>query len=312
MIRTLRITSILAVALAAALVVFSVVFGVRGDKGIEELLGEPNVIEKFNTSAGNKTTRSTNQVSPLVQQAGAFALCLNPPKPKPPRSVKNRVTGATRTPSATPKFKVVATSYHKDRPEMSIAMIDEPGKGRSWVRQSGTVGHLFIVEIKDGVVVVKDSSGTFELAAEQKPHVSLLEGAPVVGSKGAGISSTAAKTGSKPSAAAPAKSSRYSGKAVSRTPKLPRTPVPRKTKVQESAVMKEVSAKFAELRRKLQSDKTGTALSKEQRDALMNKTLEDIIDLKSKDISKDENDRLSIIGEQLKKMMEQPTSSGKK
>ena len=100
MIRTLRITSNLAVALAAVLVVFSVVFGVRGDEGVEKLLEEPGVIEKFNKSAGNRATRGTNQVSPLVQQGRSFALYLNPPKPKAPRSVPNRVTGARRTPTA--------------------------------------------------------------------------------------------------------------------------------------------------------------------------------------------------------------------
>jgi len=46
MIRTLRITSILAVAFAVVLVVFSVVFGVRGDEGVEKLLEEPGVIER--------------------------------------------------------------------------------------------------------------------------------------------------------------------------------------------------------------------------------------------------------------------------
>jgi len=308
MIRTLRITSILAVALAAALVVFSVVFGVRGDKGIDELLAEPNVIEKFNASAGNKTTRLTSQVSPLVQQAGAFALCLNPPKPPAPRPVVNRATGAKRPPSATPKFKVIATSYHKDRPEMSIAMIDEPGKGRSWVRQSGTVGHLFIVEIKDGVVVVKDSSGTFELAAEQKPHVSLLEGAPVVDSKGAGTSSTAAKTDSKPSEEAPVKSSAYSGRTVSRTPRLPKTPVSRKTKEEELA-MNELYNKLAQLRKTLESDKTGSEFTKQQKVEMYNQLISEFKASEASRLSDEQLKRLNDTSEELQKQMEQPTSS---
>ena len=189
MIRTLRITSIVAVVLAAILVVFSVVFGVRSDKDIEELLDEPSVIEKFNNSTGNKATRGANQVSPLVQQAGAFALYLNPPKPTTPtRPVTSRTASVIRGPSVMPKFKVMGTSYYKGRPELSMALIDEPGKGSNWVRQSSTVGHLLIQEVKDGVVVVKDNNGTFELKAEQKPHISLLEGAPAVPSKQAGIS----------------------------------------------------------------------------------------------------------------------------
>ena len=159
MIKTLGIMSVLAVALAAVLIVFSVVvFGAGGDKDIEELLGEPGVIEKFNNSAGNKATRGTNEVSPLVQQAGAFALYLNPPKPKPSRSVKGRPSTVKRAPSATPKFKVLGTSYYKGRPESSLAFIDEPGKGLHWVRQGSMVGHLLIQEVKDGIVVIKDNN----------------------------------------------------------------------------------------------------------------------------------------------------------
>jgi hypothetical protein len=208
MIKTLRIMSILAVALVGILSVFSVVFWVRGDKDMEELLGEPDVIEKFNKSVGNKATRGPSQVSPLVKQAEAFALYLNPPKPVAPRPVKSRTASVIRGPSATPKFKVVATSYSKSHPELSMALIDEPGKGRNWIRQSGTVGHLLIQEVKDGVVVLKDNNGTFELKAEEVPYISLLEGAAAVPSKEADISrSPASRAGSGSSAAAPVKSS---------------------------------------------------------------------------------------------------------
>ena len=311
MIRTLRITSILAVALAAVLVVFSVVFGVRGDKDIEKLLGEPNVIEKFSKSAGNKNARSANQVSPLVQQAGAFALYLNPPQPKAPRPVTGRAASVKRAPSATPKFKVIATSYCKDRPESSIAMIDEPGKGRNWVRQSSTVGHLFIVEIKDGVVVVKDSSGTFELAAEQKPQISLLEGAPAVGSKGAGISSsTGEKTDFRSSTVTTVKSS-ASEKAVSRTAKLPRNPLPGKTNKEQSA-MEELTEKLAQLQRSFKSDKTGSVPTGQERAEMMNKLIEEFKAKRSSMLSAEDEATLDNISKGLKEVMETPTSSSQK
>jgi hypothetical protein len=308
MIRTLRITSILAVALAAVLVFFSVVFGVRSDKDIEKLLGEPDVIEKFNKSAGNKATRGTSQVSPLVQQAGAFALYLNPPKPKAPRPATGRAASVKRSPSATPKFTVVATSYYKDRPELSIALIDEPGKGSNWVRQSGTVGHLIIEEIKDGVVVVKDSSGTFELAAEQKPQISLLEGAPAVDSKGAGTSSSkVGRTDLKPSASAPVRSSVYSGGAVSRTAKLPKPPLPRKTNEEESA-MAELTEKLTQLQKSFKSDKTGTGPTAQERAEIMERIISEFKASKSSRLSAEETERLNILGKELKKMMEEPAS----
>jgi hypothetical protein len=314
MIKTLGIMSVLAVALAAVLVVFSVVvFGARGNKDIEELMGEPNVIEKFNSSAGNKATKGTNRVSPLVQQAGAFALYLNPPKPKAPRTVKGRSSTVKRPPSATPKFTLLGTSYYKDRPESSIAFIDEPGKGLHWVRQSSMVGHLLIKEIKDGVVVIKDNSGTFELKAEQKPHISLLAGAPAVSSKPTGISrGPARKPVSRSSAAASVKpSTGYSGKTGSRFVKAPRPPLPRKTNDKESA-MTELAEKLAQLQKSFKSDKSGTGPSAQEKAEMMNKLIEEFKASKSSRLSAEESARLSILGKELKKKMEEPTSSDQK
>ena len=311
MIKTLRIMSVLAVALAAVLVVFSVViFGARGDKDIEELLGEPDVIEKFNSSSGNKATRGANQVSPLVQQAGAFALYLNPPKPKAPRPVKGRPSTVKRAPSATPKFKVMGTSYYKDRPESSIALIDEPGKGLHWVRQSSMVGHLLIQEIKDGIVVIKDNNGTFELKAEEKPRISLLAGAPAVSSKKVGVSkSPVSRSVSRSPAAASVKpSTAYSGKTGSRYVKLPRPPLPRKTNEKDS-VMEEVTKKMAELKRIF---KTSSELTEQEKAAKMNEVLEEIKVLRSEDITKQDEEKLSRFGKGLKDVMEKPASSGQK
>ena len=315
MIKTLRIMSILAVALAAVLVVFSVVvFGARGDKDIEELLGEPGVIEKFNNSAGNKATRGTNQVSPLVQQAGAFALYLNPPKPKTPRPIKGRPSSVKRSPSATPKFKVMGTSYYKGNPESSMALIDEPGKGLHWVRQSSMVGHLLIEEVKDGVVVFKDNSGTFEQKAEEKPHISLLEGAPVVPSKQASISSSTARerarASSRSSAAASVKpSTGYSGKTGSRYVKSPRTP--RKTNEKESA-MTELTEKLTKLQKSFKSDKDGSGPTAQEKAEMMEKLISEFQASKSSRLSAEESERLSILGKELKKVMEEPTSSDQK
>lgn len=308
MIRTLRITSILAVALAAVLVVFSVVFGVRGDEGIEKLLEEPGVIEKFNKSAGNRASRGTSEVSPLVQQAGSFALYLNPPKPKAPRSVPNRVTGAIRTPTAKAKFTVLATSYSKEHPEMSIALIDEPGKGLSWFRPSGKVGHLLIENIKDGAVVFKDSSGSFEIAVEQKPQVSLLEGAPAVKSDVKRVPGSVAKSASsRPSVTTPAKSSVYSGKSVSRTAKLPKPSLPRKTTEKES-VMAEFSAELTQLQSKLKSGE----YTEQERVEMMNQFVSRFQASKASRLTTEKTEKLSILGKELKKMMELPTGSKKK
>jgi hypothetical protein len=311
MIKTLQIMSVLAVALAAVLVVFSVVvFGARGDKDIKELLGEPGVIEKFNNSVGNKATRSTNEVSPLVQQAGAFALYLNPPKPIEPRPVIGRPSTVKRAPSATPKFKILGTSFYKNRPESSMALIDEPGKGLHWVRQSSMVGHLLIEEVKDGIVVVKDNSGTFELKAEETPYISLLEGAPAVPSKPAGVSGgPVSRAVSRPSSAASVKPSTvYSGKTGSRYVKPPRSPLPRKTNEQESA-MKELTDKLTQMQKSFKSDESLTDL---ERAEMMNKLVEEFKAKRSSSLSTKDEETIDNISKGLKEVMEKPTSSGQK
>ena len=321
MIKTLRIMSILAVALVGVVIVFSIVAGVRGDVDIAKLLDEPGVIEKFNKSAGNKATRGTSQISPLVQQAGKFALYLNPPKPPAPSPVRSRTTSVKRAPSATPKFTVMATSYNKSRPEMSMALIDEPGKGRNWFRQSGTVGHLFIQEVKDGIVIVKDSNGTFELKAEEKPYISLLEGAPAVerapavpsrrGGVSSGTARERARAGSGSSAATSVKSSTAdSGKTGSRIVKPSRPPLTRKTN-EKVSVMDEVTAKLTELQRTFKSDKTGS-ITDQEKAAIMNKAIEEIRILRSEDLSEEDKKKLNMMGKGFKKMMEEPTSSSQK
>jgi hypothetical protein len=179
MIKTLRITSIIAVVLAVGFFVFPAVFGVRSDEQTERFLNSTGVIEKFNKAKGQKSIESKSQISPLVKQAEAFALYLNPPA-KPPKKAT-----AARKPTATPrpktvsaKFKLIGTSYYASHPELSLALLDEPGKGSHWVRQSGKLGHLIIEQVKDGLVVVRDDKRTFELTAERPKKTSLLKHPP--------------------------------------------------------------------------------------------------------------------------------------
>jgi len=192
MIKTLRITSIIAAFLAAGLFVFPAFFGFRSDKEIKELLSLPSVVEKFRQDQGDSQESSEGQISPLVAQAEAFGLYLNPPKPK-------RVVGPSRGPrkgevvppppprELRPKFNLIATSVYGSRPALSLALIDEPGKGRHWVRQASVVSHLTIEDIRDGLVVVRGAKGTFEISAEARPaQRSLLAGSGPV-STGEGV-----------------------------------------------------------------------------------------------------------------------------
>jgi hypothetical protein len=189
MIKTLRITSIIAVVLAVVFFVFPAVFGFRGDKQIEQFLNSAGVIEGFREAKGDKVEDERHEISPLVKQAEAFALYLNPPpKPKPEPSVPEGKSEPRPVGPVTAKFKLIGTSRYVLHPELSLALIDEPGKGLYWVRQFSKVGHLIIEQVKDGLVVVRDGKSTFELAAERPEKRSLLKansssGGRITGSK---------------------------------------------------------------------------------------------------------------------------------
>ena len=177
MIKTLRITSFVAVILAVVFFVFPVIFGVRSDEQVEQFLSSSGVIEKFSKAKGDKDERTEGQISPLVKEAQAFALYLNPPPKKAePRPVRKRTTTPTPRPQGpvSPKFKLVGVSYYASHPDLSLALIDEPGKGTRWVRQSSRVGHLIIEQVKDGLVVVRDDKRTFELEPKRREERSLV------------------------------------------------------------------------------------------------------------------------------------------
>ena len=298
MIKTLRITSVVAAVLAVIFViffVFPVVFG--SDDYIEELLNSPGVIEKFNKAVGNKAAGDASQTSPLVEQAGAFALYLDPPKPKMPKTATGGTTTA-RGPAVTPKFKVLGTSYYKGRPELSIALIDEPGKGLHWVRQSSKVGHLLIEQIKDGLIVVKDNKGTFEIMAEQEPETSLLEGASAVPPGRADISR---RTPGAAGAALPASGRTDAG--ITRP--TGRVPHPRRTAA-EDAKMKELVENLRQIQRSFKSDKTGSGPSAKEKAAMMENL---ISQFRSSRLSAEEAKKLSTLGKDLN-VREEPNRSG--
>ena len=172
MIKTLRITSVVVTAaiLVGVLIkyfVFPTDSNVGGDQRVEKVLDSPGVIELFKQT--NTHARAVgNQTSPLVLQAIAYARYLSPPS-----KIKKALPGVRTTANpistgpVTPKFQVFATTYFEGNPQLSQALIDEPGKGRYWVRQSSMVGHLLIEQVRDGVIVVKSSEETFELEVEK-------------------------------------------------------------------------------------------------------------------------------------------------
>ncbi len=188
MIRTLRITSVLTAVAVLLLLVVQVALGAGAADAKEPSF--TSIVEKFKKAKGTKDTSRDKDVSPLVKQAQRFALYLKPPPKTKPKTVKRRKTatpkGVARPDAVKAKFKLIGTSYYAAHPELSLALIDEPGKGYRWVRQSGSVGHLVIQQVKNGSIIVKDGSKTSELIAERPAKRSLIKGQ----------SSTPATTGS--------------------------------------------------------------------------------------------------------------------
>lgn len=183
MIKTLRITSISAAVVAIVLLILPAVFGVRSDPEIEELLKSPGAVDRFLAAKGQRPARDESQTSPLVKQAAAFSNYLNPPAPIPsaaPRaSASSRISRPAPPAPVTPKFKLIGTSFYATRPELSLALIDEPGKGFNWVRQGNSIGHLTIEQIKDGSITIRDSHGSSEMSVTvDQPWRNLLKNPP--------------------------------------------------------------------------------------------------------------------------------------
>ena len=254
MIKTLRITSVVAAILAGVFFVFPVVYGVRSDESIDEFLSLPSVREKFEDVADSKAKTGESRVSPLVEQAEAFALYLNPLKTTVQKtSIGPKTTISSRV-SVTPKFKVFGTSYCAGNPDLSQALIDEPGRERRWVRQSGKVGHLLIEQVKDGLIIVKSSDKTFEIPVEQKPETGIFNRSSPVSTK------TGSLSRARPSLPSSGKITAGITRPISTPRKLGKSG-------DNKEKMGELVNRLKDLQRDSMSDKTASGLSSEERSA---------------------------------------------
>ena len=301
MIKTLRITSVVAAVLAVVFFAFSAVFGVRGDEQSGRFLDSAGVIEKFNKLRGQRSTKGRSQVSPLVKQAEAFALYINPPKPPPkrpehPERPEKREPPGPIGPVST-KFTLIGTIYYALHPELSLALIDEPGKGLHWVRQSGKVGHLIIEQVKDGLVVVRDGQRTSELAPERPAKISLLKGKGASSGPAKGWdpratlpSSIGPKATSIRQTAGPAKAT--ASTISSRHP----SSRPPQMSAEESTALEKLMSELKAVRAGVRSDKTSSGHSDEEAKALMGKLLSGF---RATRISDEESRRLDRLGKDL-------------
>ena len=170
MVKTLKITSISIGIIALILLVFVASKGFKGDPAIEKRLSETGIAEKMKNSGPGKKI-DTDQDSPLVRQAKAFALRIDPPpavaKSTPKRRPGQKASIPRPKAAVSAKFKLLGTSYHTDDEQNSWALISEVGKGLHWVKYGDSVGHLKIEKIGPGAVLINDGGKTYEMVADR-------------------------------------------------------------------------------------------------------------------------------------------------
>ena len=163
MIKTLRIASF---ALAAVTVCGVVVFALllfKKDTETRIFLEKQGVIEQLKTQT-SAATQKQDAISPLVTQAKAFALRIDPPPPPPPPAPKPSPDTARPGPRPevviTPpqpvaaNFELLATAWFEHHPERSLALLKQVSESAKWRRQGEKIGHLQIQEIRQGSVVL--------------------------------------------------------------------------------------------------------------------------------------------------------------
>jgi hypothetical protein len=184
MIRTLRITSIVAGLLAVALLVVFSMVGVKPDPELEKLLRSPSVVEQYVRDKNRPGPPNVGSTSRLDELAKGFARMINPPAPStsPDAAAGRPVPQNTRQapPRVSGKFKLLATSFSAEDPNLSLAFVEMPtvDQKRSWVRVGQSVERegWTIRAIKDGAIVYGDEQQTQEILVEERAaRVSLLD-----------------------------------------------------------------------------------------------------------------------------------------
>lgn len=114
--------------------------------------------------------------SPLLEQAEAFALHLNPPKPAPRQETSLPAVSpppAPRPPSPTPQFRILAISYYRSSPDKSLAMVWDANKGGYWIKKGDRLGHFVIERIEKEAIIYRDGDQLRQMAVAVKQPVPL-------------------------------------------------------------------------------------------------------------------------------------------
>jgi hypothetical protein len=174
MVRVLQILSICTLLSAGGVFALSVSLWRQDDPQLDEIRSRPSAIEVFKES-GSRASDCSGERPPLIVQAEAFALLLNPPKSaeKPPAALLT-VSSKPAMPPIRPmapsvNFKLRATSCYPHQPGKSMALVSELGStegSERWVREGSQLGHFVIGEIRRGSITYRDGDQLREMTVE--------------------------------------------------------------------------------------------------------------------------------------------------
>lgn len=144
---------------------------------------EISVVEKFKKIGGAGKRNGQEVISPLVKQATAYALYLTPPEPPAPKKTSRPSIHRQplhRSAGTTPKFRLLSTTYYRSRPEKSLALVSEPGKGDHWIKKGERLGHCVVESVEKGAIVYRDGNQSHEMKVTVKKTVQLAQVKPNV------------------------------------------------------------------------------------------------------------------------------------
>lgn len=181
MVRTLRITSFALAGLAVLAVVVLALLGVAGLGPYAQFLAQPGVVAQMKGQVA--TPAADPQSSPLISQARALALRLDPPPPPPVRQepTEKPIVQEPLRPTpvmATVRFELLATAYNPAFPDLSLALIQPTNSPLKWVRKGEKIGHFEVGDIQDGkMTLLKDGQVHSELKTPlpSRPYKPLLK-----------------------------------------------------------------------------------------------------------------------------------------
>jgi hypothetical protein len=132
--------------------------------GNQESFQECSIIEQIKGTSIYIKQTSNQKVHPLIQEAQLFAVYLNPPEPPQPKEIfvsepkPKPVVIAQKPVDITPQFNLIATSYNELRPQESLALVSEPGKGSHWIKSGESFGHFVLESIEHKAIVFSNGN----------------------------------------------------------------------------------------------------------------------------------------------------------